>query len=1372
MTQFNQKEYIDPLRLVVPGSWVGHIPFISWFLVEFRPKLLVELGTHTGNSYCAMCQSIVENNLTTKAFAVDTWQGDVHAGYYGDGIFLNLKEHHDPLYGHFSTLLRMTFDNALNVVEDNSVDLLHIDGLHTYEAVKYDFETWLPKMSRRGIILFHDTNVFERDFGVYKLWRELKEKYAGFEFTHSHGLGVLLVGADVPTSFLELNQTEKYNPNWDEFNRKFRWFGANIERRHTIDLNAEKIKILNDSFVEKDRAIDEFKKASQDFHHLAIERYDLIQVLNAQINTLTQACGGEQNATALHELLLEKQKNQLEEQKNQLEEQSNQLEKQKNQLEKQSNQLEEQKNQLETQRNQLINFRQSSSWRVTTPLRFISRQLRRIPHILRLTFPAIKLGGGILNTSKKAAKLFLREGVPGLKRGFRLVAASQVLPNMESGEVAFPPIFDRNDYAEWIKRYDTVGELDRVNMRSLQTIFEYKPLISIVVVTRNPEDKFLISAIEAIGAQIYTNWEVYVVVDERLNSSTSINLENLAVKDSRIKIEYASPDRSRESIIHATLGMLKGEWLVLLESNNLITENALFWIVSTINANHSAQLIYCDEDKIDADGKRYDPYFKCDWNSDLFYSQNMLGCMVFYRTDLVRKIGGLRDEFAASKMYDLVLRCVEAIKHEQIIHIPRVLHHANTGRHLGQMNEAAFSKLTATMHVDENGVKALQEHFARLNIKAQVSIIKENYRVKYVLPEILPLVTLIIPTRNGLSLLRQCIDSIINKTTYGNYDLLIVDNGSDEPETLEYLRVLAQNPRHTILRDDGPFNYSALNNKAVKCAKGNIVALINNDIEVISKEWLSEMVSHALRPGVGAVGARLWFSDDTLQHAGVVLGCYGLAGHAHKNLPKNESGYFNRANLVQGYSAVTAACLVIQKDIFLEVGGLNEEHLRVAFNDVDLCAKLIKAGYRNIWTPYADLYHHESATRGPDDANQATRSRMAKEASYIQRQWSSLLAKDPAYNPNLTLEADDFSLAWPPRLEALSVPKSTDMALRKHYLFLTYRMILGWGVDVAVANMAQHMIAMGYKVTIACLDKDDSYDHLNVMLVQNDPQSIDHLIEQLGCDCVVAHTSPFFEILPRLKSKISTWAMEYGDPTPELFKHDFLERKSIKQNKILNCYPLVNGVIGISKFIRSDIEWSTAKIVYMGCDHAPDLGLKGIFDLDQTPLRPLKVGTLMRLGKGESNYKGNQLFLDLVAKYKSKNSAVKFFVMGRGTPEDAQFFKSMGIEVFLNASDDEKWSYLRDLDVFLSPSQWEGFNLPLVEAQALGTIGLAFDTGAHPEVTPHIVSSVDEAAELIQILAQNKFLLLEESALAYRFVRNQFSWKKSAVDLLQITSGH
>jgi O-antigen biosynthesis protein len=1014
----------------------------------------------------------------------------------------------------------------------------------------------------------------------------------------------------------------------------------------------------------------------------------------------------------------------------------------------------------------------SSSWRITAPLRFTSRQIKRIPKVVNLVLPAIKLGGGVFSTSKKAIKLYKREGIPGIKRGFRLAAVASTPPLPPAVEAVPKPIIELNDYVEWVRNYDTLTDTDRAIMRVHQSKFAQQPVISVLMPSSSAEPQWLIKVIESLKSQIYPHWELCVADNSGANSNARRVLERYAAADARIKVAFFPQSGNNAELTNHALELATGIWLTHLESDDLLTENALFWIAHTANQNHSVQLIYADEDKIDSTGKRYDPYFKCDWNVDLFYSQNMLGHLVYFQADLLRQIGGYRDNFGVSTTYDLGLRYIEHIKPEQIEHIPRVLHHQGTQIKSTSGSSLVLSQQTAATVPDITGVQALNEHFQRLGIKASAEISAQSYRVRYSLPEVLPLVTIIIPTRNGLALLRQCVESIVAKTTYTNYEILIIDNGSDDPETLAYLQTLAQNQQYTILRDDGPFNYSALNNAAVKTARGELVTLVNNDIEVITPDWLSEMVAHALRKNVGAVGARLWYPNDTLQHAGVILGCHGLAGHVHKNLAKNEAGYFNRANVVQNFSAITAACLVVKKSLFEEVGGFNEKDLCIAFNDVDLCAKLQAAGYRNLWTPYANLYHHESATRGPDDANQATLERTAKEAGYIQKNWFKLLAHDPAYSPNLSIEHEDCSLAWPPRVAKLSAPKPVAGTLHKHYLFLTYRMTLGWGVDVAVANIAQQMMAMGYKVTIACLDKDDFYNGLDIVVLKNDAHSVDELIKNIGCDCVVAHTSPFFEMLPKLSATTPKWAMEYGDPTPEFFPLDGQERSHIKHDKMINCYPFVDGVIGISSFIRSDIQWPSAKTVYMGCDHAPDRGPKSLFDFDQRPAALLKVGTLMRLGKGESHYKGNQLFLELVAKCKKENKTTQFFVMGRGTPEDAHFFETMGIEVHLNAPDDKKWDYLRTLDIFISPSQWEGFNLPLAEAQALGTIGLAFDTGAHPEVTPHIVSSVDEAAALIQQMAQNKALLLQDSALAYRFVRNQFSWKKSAVDLLQITSGN
>ena len=284
------------------------------------------------------------------------------------------------------------------------------------------------------------------------------------------------------------------------------------------------------------------------------------------------------------------------------------------------------------------------------------------------------------------------------------------------------------------------------------------------------------------------------------------------------------------------------------------------------------------------------------------------------------------------------------------------------------------------------------------------------------MPAAPPLASLIIPTKNNVALLRQCINSILGKTSYPNYEILVVDNGSDQPETLDYLKTLTANPQIRVIRDNYAFNYSALNNYAVTFAKGEILALVNDDIEVsevASADWLTEMVSHALRPGVGAVGARLWYPNQTLQHAGMVL-VGGVARHVHKHLPKGEAGFNSRAVLTQNFSAVTGACLVVKKTLFEQVGGLNDQELAVGFNDVDFCLKLVEAGYRNVWTPYAELVHHESATRGQDHSPEKQR-RAEKELRYMRKRWGDKLHVDPAYNPNLSDGRDDMSFVWPPR---------------------------------------------------------------------------------------------------------------------------------------------------------------------------------------------------------------------------------------------------------------------------------------------------------------------------------------------------------------------
>jgi len=434
----------------------------------------------------------------------------------------------------------------------------------------------------------------------------------------------------------------------------------------------------------------------------------------------------------------------------------------------------------------------------------------------------------------------------------------------------------------------------------------------------------------------------------------------------------------------------------------------LYYVVKELVSNSDAALIYSDEDSVTDQGERVKPYFKPDFNYDLFLCQDMISNLAVYNTSLARKLGGFRKGFEGSQNYDLTLRYIEHLECKQIRHIPRVLYHRRIT--VSQIEHGANARKAA--------MEAVQQHLQRKGVDAKVVVSSHEpiyNRIQYCLPSLQPLVDILIPTRDKVDLLKNCLFSILLKTTYPNYTITIIDNGSQEEKTLTLFQHLCCDQRIRIIHDDAPFNYSRLNNRAASSSSADYLCLMNNDTEVLAPDWLSEMVSHAMQPGVGAVGARLWYPDGTLQHAGMVLGIHKGAGHAHRFLSRGEQGYFCRGCLQQSFSAVTGACLLVERSKYFEVNGLNEEHLTVAYNDVDLCLKLRQIGYRNVWTPYAELFHHESVSRGYDDTPEK-RGRYEKEAAYMLSQWQHIFDADPAYNPNLTISAEDFSLAWPPRV--------------------------------------------------------------------------------------------------------------------------------------------------------------------------------------------------------------------------------------------------------------------------------------------------------------------------------------------------------------------
>ncbi len=418
-----------------------------------------------------------------------------------------------------------------------------------------------------------------------------------------------------------------------------------------------------------------------------------------------------------------------------------------------------------------------------------------------------------------------------------------------------------------------------------------------------------------------------------------------------------------------------------------------------------------DEDKLDTKGVRRDPYFKPDWNPDLFLSHNLITHLATYERGRVIEIGGLREGFEGAQDYDLALRYCEGLDDGEIAHIPHVLYHwrAIPGSTAAGPEEKDYAA--------EAGRRAVNEYFERAGSGAVAELVRgrgTTFRIKHPLPDERPLVSIIIPTRDQVAILKQCVESLVDGTGYKSYEILIVDNLSRDQRTLDYLESLADSGIARVLRYREPFNFAAINNFAAARARGSILCFLNNDTEIVEGRWLGEMVSHAVRPEIGAVGAKLLYPNDTIQHGGVILGIGGFAGHAHKGLPRDSPGYVCRATVTQNMSAVTAACLVVEKKLFDAVGGLDEKRFAVACNDVDLCLRLREAGYRNVWTPFAVLYHHESASRGYEDTPEK-KARFEKEVSAFREAWGDLMQNDPAYSPNLTLQTEDFALAWPPR---------------------------------------------------------------------------------------------------------------------------------------------------------------------------------------------------------------------------------------------------------------------------------------------------------------------------------------------------------------------
>ncbi|WP_051305209.1 glycosyltransferase family 2 protein [Desulfogranum mediterraneum] len=560
----------------------------------------------------------------------------------------------------------------------------------------------------------------------------------------------------------------------------------------------------------------------------------------------------------------------------------------------------------------------------------------------------------------------------------------------------------KGEYQQWqageAQYLRQLGEQAEARIAAL----ERQPLISLVMPVYNVKPAWLLAAVQSVQQQWYGHWQLCIADDCSTDPELRAMLAELAAADQRIEVRFLEENQGIAMASNAALAMARGEFVGFLDNDDELAPHALLEVVRALDANPELDCIYSDEDKLSESGHRYDPFFKPDWSPDTLRSYNYLCHFTLVRRQLLERTGGFRAGFEGSQDYDLFLRVSEQAR--QIGHIPQILYHWRA------IEGSVGKRGDAKMYAYKSGRKALREHLARLKLAGRVEdgLFLGSYRIHYRLSAPHPL-AIIIPSKDQVQVLKRCVDSILERTSYQHYRIYIVDNGSEEEQTFAYYRSLESREQVHILHYNQPFNFSAINNFAVGQTSEPFLLFLNNDTEVISPTWLEEMLGHIQRPEVGAVGSLLYYANNTVQHGGVILGIGGVAGHAHKYAQGREYGYFGRLKTVQNLSAVTAACLLTRRSVFAEIGGF-EEGLSHAFNDVDLCLRIRRQGYLIVYTPFAELYHHESISRGYENTPEKM-DRFKQEREFCEERWDKLLGQgDPYYNPHLSLSREDFSL--------------------------------------------------------------------------------------------------------------------------------------------------------------------------------------------------------------------------------------------------------------------------------------------------------------------------------------------------------------------------
>lgn len=557
---------------------------------------------------------------------------------------------------------------------------------------------------------------------------------------------------------------------------------------------------------------------------------------------------------------------------------------------------------------------------------------------------------------------------------------------------------NQEQYKIWMEKHKLTAE-EIENQKKYK--FNYNPKISVVVPMYNTDEVFFKELIESLNNQTYSNWELCLADGSQEQNE---NLKKYYENNEKIKYNFLNANKGISENTNAAIDMASGEFIGFLDHDDLLSQDALFEMVKTINENQDAEFIYSDEDKIDEQYERFEPYFKPDYSPETLACNNYITHFVVVKKELINKVGKLNSEFNGAQDFDFVLRATKSAK--EVVHISKILYHWRVHK------SSTANVADAKPYAYEAGVRAVESYVKSLGRNAVVEDgqdVPGIYKIKYEIVEN-PKVSILIPNKDNVNLLKTCIDSILKLTTYDNYEIVIIENNSEKKETLEYYNEISKNEKVRVINSGiKEFNYSKIINFGVKNAIGEFVIQLNNDTKVLTPDWLENMVGYAQNKEIGAIGARLYYEDKTIQHAGIIIGLSGIAGNMLVNLPYGKHAYFGREAATRNVAAVTGACLLCRKELYEEVGFMDEENFKVAFNDVDFCLKLLDKGYRNIYNPYVELIHYESKSRGYEYTKEQE-ERFNNESENFKAKWKKYIDYDPYYNINFTRKTCNYDI--------------------------------------------------------------------------------------------------------------------------------------------------------------------------------------------------------------------------------------------------------------------------------------------------------------------------------------------------------------------------